>query len=246
MKTFKNEYQEIALEIDKKNIVVKHNDMIQKSRHQLSEVEQKTIIYAISKIQPDSTRDTLFEFDIAKYCKACNITYSGKNRNDLKDILFGLSDKGWNLKLDNGSISRVRWFSTIRINQETGKGEFQFHTDLYPYVFDLSKNFTQYQIGMALELKGKYTVILFELFKSYIGSNRNNCFILLTVDELKDKLGILDLKTYQRFNDIDRKILSPGLKEIEEKTDIFIQFVPVKIGPKGKVLVIRFDITKKS
>ena len=81
-------------------IVVKHNDLIQKSRHNLSMQEQKIILFLVSKIKPEDTELKKYEFKIKDFCKICGIDEtSGKNYKDLKGALKTLRDKSFWLKV---------------------------------------------------------------------------------------------------------------------------------------------------
>ena len=53
--------------------VIKYNDLIQKTRHQLSMQEQKIVLYLISKIKPGDTELTDYKFDVAEFCEICGI-----------------------------------------------------------------------------------------------------------------------------------------------------------------------------
>jgi len=73
--------------------VVKHNDIVQKSRFNLSVPEQKTVAYIISLIQPkENTTDIQpleYEFEISDYCRTCGMDYtSGKNYDDVKFCFY--------------------------------------------------------------------------------------------------------------------------------------------------------------
>ena len=64
--------------------VIKSNDLIQRSRFDLSLQEQKIILYLISQITPYDEEFQLYEFSIADFCKICGIDHtSGGNYADL-------------------------------------------------------------------------------------------------------------------------------------------------------------------
>ena len=61
-------------------MVVKSNDLIQRSRFHLTLQQQKIVLYLISHITPYDDEFKLYDFDIADFCKVCGIDYtSGKN-----------------------------------------------------------------------------------------------------------------------------------------------------------------------
>jgi hypothetical protein len=64
--------------------VVKHNDLIQRSRYDLGTQEQKIILYLITKIKPEDSVLKLYEFNIQEFCEVCGIDMeSGQNYANL-------------------------------------------------------------------------------------------------------------------------------------------------------------------
>ena len=64
------------------------------------------------------------------------------------------------------------------------------------------------------------------------------------VDDLKKKLMVENIKTYQNFAGFKRKVLDVAKKEINELTDIDVSFEPITQG--RKVVQIRFKICRKA
>ena len=54
---------------NKELTVYKRDDMIQRSRFDLTLREQRIVLFAISKIKPHDTSDTLYEFNMRDMCK---------------------------------------------------------------------------------------------------------------------------------------------------------------------------------
>ena len=93
--------------------IIKSNDLIQKSRFQLSVQEQKIILYIISKIKPNDKDLSLQDIKITEFCKICGIDYdNGKNYKNVKDTIKTLADKSLWLTLDNGYDVLLRWITT--------------------------------------------------------------------------------------------------------------------------------------
>ena len=64
------------------------------------------------------------------------------------------------------------------------------------------------------------------------------------LDELKHKLMIDDLKTYNDFSKVRTKVLEVSQKEINELTDISIYFEPITKGRKTEK--VKFTIITKT
>jgi plasmid replication initiation protein len=225
-------------------LVVKSNDLIQRNRFELSLPEQKTVAYICSMIQPMQTEESGFqleyEFKIREYCKICGIDYdNGKNYQDVKATLKKLRDKSMWLTLPDGSETTVGWLAKATTNKKSGIAHIKLDEDMVPYLFDLKQKFTQYQLYNVLGMKSAFSVRIYELMKSY--SFRHT--ITFELDELKKLLMVEDVKSYNRFPDFRRKVLEKAQLEINELTDINIEFEPIKTG--RKVTSIKFIIEEK-
>ena len=239
------------IEIAKKRdyLVVKGNELIQQNRFELSMQEQKTVAFICSMIKPIEAVDKAngvpfqleYEFNIRDYCKVCGIDYdNGKNYADVKEVLKHLRDRSMWLTLENGSETLVGWLAKVTTNKRSGIAKIKLDEDLVPYLFDLGQKFTQYQLYNILAMKSAFSIRIYELLKSY-AFQKSKTF---DIDELKQLLMVDGLKTYQNFNNFRTKVLEKAQKEINELTDININFEPITKG--RKVIKVKFRIDVKN
>ena len=132
-----------------------------------------------------------------------------------------------------------RWLAKVRTNKRSGIAHIKLDEDLAPYLFDLKQQFTQYQIYNVLGMKSAFSVRIYELMKSY--SFRHT--ITIELDELKRLLMVENVKSYVNYKDFRVKVLEKAQTEINELTDINIEFEPIKTG--RKVTSIKFIIEEK-
>lgn len=222
------EKEDMKVQSDRQMQVYKRDDMIQKGRHELSLQEQRCVLYAISKIKPEDSIFEAYTFELAEFYNMCGL--QGGSYTELKAILKGLSDRSWWATIDDkGTESLVRWFSTLRTNQKSGKVTIKFHEDMMPYLLELSKQerfYTHYELQYILPMKSQYAIRLYELLKSY---QKNNYEWFFEVDTLKK---LLNCENYTRFPDFRRWVIEPAVAEINEFTDIKIAWEPIKQGRK--------------
>lgn len=229
-------------------LVVKGNELIQQNRFELSLPEQKTVAYICSMIKPidpmESARGLPFQleydFNIRDYCKVCGIDYAGgKNYKDIKATLKKLADRS--MWLDDGeSETLMRWLSYVKVNKKSEKVLIEIDRTIAPFLFNLQKKFTQYQLYNILSMKSAFSVRIYELMKSY-AYQKNKIF---EVDELKRLLGVEDVKSYKDFSLFRVKVIEKAQEEINERTDINIYFKPITSG--RKVIKIMFTIEEKT
>ena len=238
-------------------IVAKSNQIVQKSRYDFSVTEQRTIAYICSKIKPIEAIDRAkgvpfqleYDFNILEYAKVCGLVDNGKLYNEVKTTLKNVSDKSMWLTLDDGSETVVRWLDRVTTNKRSGIAKIRIDDRLAPYLFDLKNKFLSYGLKNILNMKSQYSIRLYELLKSYHDmkiKQSNNKKVCWTIDlnELKHKLMINDLKTYNDFSKVRTKVLEVAQKEINELTDISIYFEPITKGRKTEK--VKFTIIMKS
>lgn len=242
-----NASSDIKILEQREYLVVKRNDLIQKSRYSLSVPEQRTIAYICSLIKPlgkgENIDDHLvYEFAISDYCKVCGFEYaSGKNYADVKATLKKLSDCSMWITFPENPNEEVlcRWLSKVRTNKQSGIAHIELDRDMVPYLFDLREKFTRYQLFNILSMKSGYSIRLYEVFKSYAFQK----YKIYDLDDLKRILLVQDVKTYSRFPDFRRTVLDKALSEINSLTDINVTYETINKG--RKVTGIKFYIKNK-
>lgn len=226
-------------------MVVKSNQLIQKSRFKLSLPEQKTVAFICSMIKPVIELDTIskvpyqleYEFDIREYCRVCAIDYdNGKNYADVKRILKGLRDKSMWLELPDGSETTAGWLAKAQTNKGSGIAHIRLDEDLVPYLFNLQERFTAYRLLYIAKMKSQFSPRMYEILRSYAWQKK----VTIDLEVLKKVLMVESVKSYQNFKDFRKWVLEPAISEINEFTDLQVSYNTVTKG--RKVIKIAFSI----
>ncbi len=223
----RTERQQYQVEAGRAMSVYKRDDMIQKARFSLSIQEQRTILFAISKIKPTDSVFEEYTFDIKDFYQLCGIEDRSYTR--LKQMLIGLKQKTWWVKTGPDEESTVSWFNKVRTNKKSGKVTIRFDDDMMPYLLQLAEQetfYTSYNLQYVLPMQSQYSPRLYEVLKSYQKNNRQWYF---EIDELRD---LLDCRNYSRWVDLKRWAIEPAIEEINKYTDIKIAYRPLKEGRK--------------
>jgi plasmid replication initiation protein len=235
MKTERENQAELYKE--RAHLVVKRNDLIQRSRHKMDLQEQKILLYMISKIKPNDIDFTEQTFSIIEFCKACGLDDdNGGNYAYIKNTLKSLRDRSIWVTLDDGSETTLAWINKVKIEKRSGLIKLELDKDMKPYLLDLQENFTQYSLMYTLAMRSQYSIRLYELLKSY----QFKKYQPFEIDELK---RLLHAEKYERYPDFRRKVLEIAVREINELTDISVSYSPQK--PSRKIIGISFNIDRK-
>jgi len=222
--------------------VTKANDLIQKSRFNLSLQQQKIVLYLISQITPYDENFKLYEFSIAEFCRVCGIDdNNGKTYQDLKAAIKEIADKSLWVAIDEKRETLLRWIEKPYIDAGSGTIKIRLDSDMKPFLLQLKQNFTSYELLWTLHFKSKYTIRLYELLKSIHFHDLESYQRSFPVDELKRLLGG---ERYKEYRDFKRRVLMPSIDEINQYSDKTVTFEEVRRG--RKVIEGEFKVSSKN
>lgn len=225
-----------TLSDNRQQLVVKSNDLIQRTRYDLSLQEQKIVLYVISKIKPTDEELQEYSFTMRELCEMCGIEAIGQNFENMWQSIIALNDKTIEFE-DNRYRANPRWIEMPIMDKQTREIRIRFHPLLRPYLIALHENFTQYELSSILVMRSRYSVRMYELLKSYAYLNE----ITFGLEELKEKLQTTGYSDYKNFR---VRVLEKAIEEINEHTDIRVEFKPIRTS--RVITHLRFIIERKS
>ncbi|AMP21441.1 hypothetical protein AZF37_09665 (plasmid) [endosymbiont 'TC1' of Trimyema compressum] len=105
--------------------------------------------------------------------------------------------------------------------------ELFFTPDIMPYICEMKKNFTTYQIGMIQKIRSAYATRIYEYCKMHL--HKRKWVWVENLNEFKKMLGA-EKKYKNRFNQFNVAILKKSVTEINEKTDIAVSYKKLRNG----------------
>jgi len=135
------------------------------------------------------------------------------------------------------TMAQMRWVGAVKYQKGEGWVELSWWPDLLRHLVNLQSQFTTYQLQQASALRSRYSWKLLELlmrFKSTGHAKYNIEDFCISMDATE--------KQASDFAAIRRKIIEPAVKELQEKDDWLIQWIPVKSG--RKVVSINFSFIR--
>lgn len=144
------------------------------------------------------------------------------------------------------SLAQFHILSYAEYFHGEGYAEFCFHEKLKPFLLKLKNQYSKYYLTHILSLKSFYSKRIYELVYQYKNTQGldGSWHRAMELNELKNFLG-LEGKNYDRYSNLKQMILTPSIKDINENTNIDIQFEEIKEGRKI-ARIIFYAIEKES
>lgn len=229
----------------KENAVVRqHNELIEsrlESPGKMTLMEHKILKSIISEIKPDDKDFREYQIRVSDY-KAL----AGVDRvtiyNEVKEAIDRLFDRRIKYEGVNAKGSKRYWTTTLIISPDYDDGVLRVSIDpkLKPYLINLDRNYTKYELKYVMQMKSTYSIRLYELLKAEAWKDSKKWTVPL--DRYKQLLEIEN--EYERIFDLEKRVLKPSRDEINRLTDLTVDYIKIK---KNKTIVaIEYSIALKS
>jgi plasmid replication initiation protein len=216
--------------------VTKSNDLIE-TAYKLSLQETRIIHTLISMVEPDDEHFQVYKFTVKEFANMVGI--KGNIYQYIREIITGLQEKTIPIKQDKSTLV-VNWLASAEYFPGEGYVELEISSKLKPFLLNMKKRFTSYQLKYILQLSSFYSIRIYELLKQYQFLRHKTRTIPL--ETLREWIG-LEPHTYQQYGHFKNRILSKAQEDINEVTDMNFEFREVKSG--RKVIAIEFRIIPK-
>lgn len=139
---------------------------------------------------------------------------------------------------DGRKKGRARWVQSAIYHEGEGWCSIEFTDIVRANIKGLVSQYTRYNLEQAGNLKSVYSWRFLERFIQYGNEKkRNSGWWEVSINNLCEFLELSDY--YQKFNQLNNKILIPSFKELDEKDGWKVEVKPIKTG--RKITHIRFE-----
>lgn len=221
------------------DLIVKHNELIN-AMTDMTLQQQRIFGFIISQLPREEEipvdRPYSMEIPVQKFAESYYISMKNayreieKNQDSFQTKIIQLHEKD--------SRTKIALLISSTYFDGEGRIEIEIHNKLLPYLVNLKKRFTAYRIKDVYQFTSAHTWRFYELLAQYkkIGKRK------LTLDKIKWSLGLQG--KYSRPTNLKYWIIEPAVKEINNKSDIAIQYETTKKG--RKITGYQFFIRQKT
>lgn len=214
-----------------RELVVKDNALINAS-YNLDLVEQRLLLLAIVEARESgkgiNTNDPLVvhaESYINQFNVHRNTAYQA-----LKDACNDLFVRQFSYQVvnDRGNVEhyRSRWVSEIGYIDNEAVVKLIFAPAIVPLITRLEEQFTKYELQQVSKLTSAYAVRLYEILIAWRSTGKSP---VIELADFRKRIGILDSE-YKRMERFKTSVLELAIKQINEHTDINVEYEQHKKG----------------
>jgi len=219
------------------NSIVKKNNQVISASYNLSIHEQQCLLYCLTQIHTNAQElPDLFRIEAKLYAELFGISVD-KSYQTLKAVADTLFERY--VVIDD---LKTRWISSIRYKEGEGTVEIRIASDMKPYLIQLKKEFTTYDIRHTAGFTSKYAIRIYEWVIQW--QNANEKQVEVFIPTLRDRLMLGD--KYTRINDLQKKVIQPAITDINSHSNLKLSYKMVKKGRKFISVVFSFSVKDRS
>lgn len=231
----------MKLEISEKNVILA-NELI-RSAQGLNLNEKRLLMLAVSKLKYKSNpnlENATVKIFVSEMIGEFNLNQN-KAYQETKKAAEGIMKRQIRLKPTNIDSELIQWVGKSKYSSGEGWVLLEFYIGLFPYLFELKKHFTKYNLTRAGAFKSVYTWRIFELIQQF----KKTGVLKIKLDEFNHMLEVPE--TYIKdFGLLRTRVIEPSIKEIREKDGLNISWETVKSGRKVIALEFKFPIEQQT
>ena len=211
------------------NLLVTKSNHLVEAGYKLSLNEQRLILSAITHLdgRKPIPKDNEFTITAAEFAAAYGIPLN-QAYETLDDAASRLYERDiQTFDLNAKTKDRFRWVDRVKYWIGEAKVTLSFSRWVIPYLTLLHQQFTTYELKQISQLNSAYAIRFYELLAQFIRTGER----YITLDKIRE---ILELKEqYQRFYDLKKYVINPSISDINNLTNITVDWDIVK---KGRVI----------
>lgn len=223
------------------NILVTKSNHLIEAGYKLSLNEQRLILAAIARLDSRNENEKdVFEVTASEFSKIFNIPLN-QSYEMLEDATSRLYERDIKtFDKESKTRERFRWVDGVKYWDGEAKVTLSFSRRVMPYLTILNKQFTSYELKQISNLRTAYAIRFYELLMQFFKTGVRN----ITLEKLRELLELGN--EYSRFFDLKKRIIDPSIKNINESTNLTVEWDVMKKGCRITGLMFVFQENLKN
>lgn len=224
-------------------LVTKSNHLIE-AGYKLSLNEQRLILSAIAQLdgRKPMPQDNDFNITAAAFSETFDMPMKQayETLNDAASRLYERDIKTYDRIAQ--TREKFRWVDKVKYWDGEAKVTLSFSRWIIPYLTMLHRQFTRYELKQVAQLKTAYAIRFYELLVQFMKTGER----YITLEHFRE---LLELKQhYPRFYDLKKYVITPSIIDINEKTNLIVEWDFMKKGKNivGLIFIFQEKETSRS
>lgn len=218
------------------NLSVTKSNCLVDASYQLNVQAQKLVLACLGKIDPRSDVPKEMTLTAIEYSELMGIPNARRDLYKAADTLF---DAVITLKDDKEEV-KLRWIQKgVKKLKGEGAITITWTDDVLKHISSLQSRFTTYKLRHIAELQSSHSIRLYELLMRFNSTGER----VIYLDDFKSTLGISD--KYPQFKILNRAVIKPSIEELNQRSDLIINYETIKKGRAVVALSFTFKQNKQ-
>jgi len=201
-------------------IIKKDNDLIQ-AKYRVGLHEQRLLYAVLGAIRTDDEVFNKYTIDLKTLAQLHGLTTNNAVYTQLHQAAEELLVTVVDISSGN-TVRKTTWLNYVEYVPNEAQLKVTIHDELKPYLLQLKRNYTQYNLAAVANFRNSYSIRFYELLKMRQNMGKGGQFYIeYTLAELKKLLGIQSHE-YKQATDLRARVIKPALEEIDTQTDLKI------------------------
>jgi hypothetical protein len=228
----------LEVEINDNSKIVKHNRLIEAKLSKLTLLEKQLLNITMAQVMRGDDDFKLCKIPASEIKKALNLE-SKSIYEKLKAVANRLMSRTV-LVEDKAAKSWEIFHLVETVKYKDGFLYIKLHSEIAPFLLNVYREFTQLQLNTLLSFDSGFSFSLYEWLKKWQKIER----VEIGIEEIKERLGVQNVKSYANFGLFRERVLKPAQTEINEKSDIIFTYQETKT--RQKITGLIFHISAKN
>lgn len=224
-------------ELSNRNVVI--SNYVARSAQTLSLSEKRILMAGIAQLGGVNAEVVLSAQEYADtYGVDVHTAY-----DQLKAAAGALMKRTLSWQIQDGKkigVQHTIWVQGYRYFKDQGIVKFKFSEYIFPFLFELQREFTKYQLKQATALRSIHSWRLLELMEQMRQQQDNSGWLVMSIEEFWHAMEATE--SYRKNFSLLRKwVIEPAVKELTEKDNWLIEWEAIKRGRKVTALRFQFE-----
>jgi plasmid replication initiation protein len=212
--------------------VTKANSLVEAS-FKLNVQAQKLVLACLGQVDPRKEIPKEITLTASQFSELMGIDMKNAHRELYKaaDTLFKST-----ITLYEGDEEIEIYWIQEKAKKLKGEGAVRFiwSDRIVKYISQLRSRFTTYKLRNIANLQSSHAIRLYELLMMFNSTGER----IIYLDDFKSALGIAD--RYPEFKVLNRDVIKPAVKELNQRSDLLIKYETIKKGRTVAALTFEF------